>query len=55
MSKFRLYDDDWVDERAQQRNREQERRERAVNKKKSREQLYNLNDEDINNGKKSNR
>lgn len=55
MSKFRLHDDDWVDERTQQRNREQERRERAVNKKKSREQLYNLNDEDSNNGKKSNR
>ena len=54
MSKFRLYDDDWVDERAQQRNREQERRERAVNKKKSREQLYNIQ-VDENEGKKNNR
>jgi len=52
MSKFRIHDDDdWIDERAQQREREQARRERANDKKRSREQLYNLNDEDTSNGK----
>lgn len=56
MSKFHIHDDDeWIDERAQQRERDQARRERANDKKRNREQLYNLNDEDINNGKTRNR
>ena len=45
------FDDEWYEERGREREREQERRERAINKRKSREQLYNLNEEN-DNGKK---
>ena len=53
MSKHSHFDDEWYEERGREREREQERRERAINKRKSREQLYTIQIEENDNGKKS--
>lgn len=45
------FDDEWYEERGREREREQERRERAINKRKNREQLYELNIKEDDNGK----
>ena len=55
MKKFEQ-EDDWYIERDYQKERERERRERAINKKKTRDQIYNFTlEEDQPHGKTRNR